>query len=78
MSEYKIEKNIPLPQSSMIYPVLKMEVGDSFFIPCADAEYQIEGGRIRSRLQHEIRHCHPKRTMSVRRVPGGYRVWRIV
>ena len=32
MEEFKIEKNIPIPQRR-VYPFKKMEIGDSFFIP---------------------------------------------
>ncbi len=32
MSEYKIEKNVPLPTPSHKYPFASMEVGDSFLV----------------------------------------------
>jgi hypothetical protein len=42
MSDYKIEKKIPIPAGHQHgvprYPLAKMEVGDSFFVPSLDVK----------------------------------------
>ena len=72
---YKIERNIPIPSlhkpKSMEYPLLQMKIGDSFLIPNSiDCE-----AKARSFPYGVARRMGMK--MTRRRVPEGYRIWRI-
>ena len=73
MSDFKIEKGIPMPHKKTLYPTHEMEVGDSFFVPCSDEK--------KTRTQNRISNAYIKRhgagKFSSRRVEGGVRVWRI-
>ena len=73
MSEFKIEKNVPLPRSRSKYPWTEMEVGDSFFVPGRDGDAVIGcfgkqakdwGWKFSARTRHE-------------QGIFGVRVWRI-
>jgi len=72
MTDYVIEKNVPLVQIAgrpPVYPFLQMEIGDSFFaanvsrVRISNAAYV--AGRVHSR------------TFKTRTVEGGVRVWRV-
>jgi len=67
-----IEKNIPIPTKNK-YPLLDMEVGDSFFV-------SVEAGdlpKTRTRLNTAIsRKGNTGRAFITRSVDGGLRVWR--
>lgn len=69
MSNYKIEKNIPVPDRGRRarYPFSQMEVGDSVLIADIDRS---------SQLASYWQHLRPKRFVS-RKVDGGIRVWRL-
>lgn len=74
----KIEKNVPIPDTdSTEYPILEMEVGDSFFVPCEKAKK----GKTRNRIWNKIRSQMTKKELirdhTVRSVEGGFRVWRL-
>jgi hypothetical protein len=65
--EFKIEKGVPIPQPSMKrWPFDKMEIGDSFF--SADKKVQSAA--------HSWAGINQAK-MTVRKVEGGFRVWRI-
>ena len=75
MSEFKIDKGVPMPKlrggpgRNPIYPLGDMEVGDSFLVP----------GEKRSSLRSAIQ-MYGKRygkRFSLRTVDGGQRVWRL-
>lgn len=67
MSEYKIEKGIPIPEKSRFkYPFRDMDVGDSVFIP----------GKKSDRISGAFFVHRPKKFMC-RKTDGGIRVWRI-
>jgi hypothetical protein len=65
--KYKIDKTVPLP-NRFKYPVLAMEVGDSF---------AVKGS---AHMPHMCVYYNkvlaPKRFVT-RRVEGGYRIWRV-
>ncbi len=71
MSDYAIEKGVPIPprnpsrKGATKYPFEKMEVGDSFFVP------------LMREFSAASRWCkdHPDWKLLVRKVEGGYRVW---
>lgn len=73
MSNYKIEKNIPIPVGagtrgpSYKYPWRDMNVGDSIFIPDMTV-YQINPHNAAKKYNQKF---------SARTVDGGVRVWRI-
>ena len=69
MSDYKIEKGIPVPVMGRLkYPLADMMVGDSILVPIGDGQ--------------SLRNCasvHGKnsdRKFSVHKVDGGFRCWR--
>ena len=73
---FKIEKNIPLPQDLRgrggKYPWREMEIGDSFFI----SNEETNQTRIHSAPSYfSLR--NPAYKFRVRKVAGGYRIWRI-
>ena len=68
MSEFKIEKNIPIPigrAANHKYPLAEMEVGDSLFIP----------GITIPKIAGSCSFQRPKKFVC-RTVEGGIRVWR--
>jgi hypothetical protein len=67
----EIEKNIPIPQmvGKNIYPLNKMEIGDSFKVS------QEEGEKLRSAASQYGR--RNKKKFSILRFEGGYRCWRV-
>ena len=79
MSEYKIEKGIPLAPKTQLrrsrYPFSQMEVGDSFFVP---VEADVELGL----LHHRVHSCASYmgkrlgRKFTTRSNETGVRVWR--
>lgn len=72
---FQIEKNIPIPgvaARNTKYPFLQLEVGDSFFVPCAEEQKKSFRGRLAGRVV-KIK----DRKFTVRSVDGGMRVWRI-
>ena len=70
MKTPKIEKNVPIPigYNHQPYPLADMEIGDSFLIT-NPSPY------IRSNIWAWSR--KHARKFTVRKVPGGTRVWRI-
>jgi hypothetical protein len=70
MSEIKVERGVSIPvDGNYKYPWAGMEVGDSFFI-AGEA-----GNRLRSAAGYSG--LRNGRRYSVRKVKGGYRVWRV-
>lgn len=75
----RIEKGIPVPvKCKTKYPLLEMEIGDSFFIEAAQTKQAYseqafvcaDARRLRDRVNPALRY-------TTRRVNGGVRVWRI-
>lgn len=76
INDFKIEKNIPLPQNvtkKKLYPFEKMLVGDSFFIKLETTK---KLNSKRSTLRTLAYRQNPKK-FTVRQVDGGLRCWRI-
>lgn len=74
---YKIERNVPVPKSTAgaraKYPFREMKIGDSFFAPATQG---MNRNRIASAATYfGIR--HPGYRFSIRKVEGGWRVWRV-
>jgi len=72
MNEFKVEKNIPMPQGragSAKYPFDKLEVGDSFFIPGVKGR-EFAGTAYSNGKRNRMK-------FSVRSVAGGCRCWRV-
>lgn len=77
MSMFEIEKNIPIGRKgglgrNPIYPFAEMGIGDSFFSACDD----VDAKRMCSAACVYAKN-HPGFKFSVRKVDGGYRVWRV-
>jgi len=75
MSEFKIEKGVPVPlkkgrNRSSKYPFKDMEIGDSFHV------VGMKRGALGSRAVF-YRKEHPGWDFTVRTVDGGTRIWRI-
>ena len=72
MSEFKIDKDVPIPEGagkkSYKYPFSEMEVGDSFFTDV-----------LREKLYPAASYYGKRngKKFSIRKMEGGYRVWRI-
>lgn len=74
MSEYEIEKDIPIPAMSAPrgrkekYPWSTMDVGHSFFVPDGNVK-MLNSSASKAKLR-------TGRTFVARQVEGGVRVWR--
>lgn len=75
----RIEKGVPVPvKCKTKYPLLEMEVGDSFFVAIKDTKQAYneqafvcaDARRLRDRVNPSLRY-------TTRKVEGGIRVWRI-
>ena len=86
MSEFKIEKGIPIPPKAQrggnsagrlgIYPWKEMEVGDSFFIPAGSrGEARVIQLRVGSAAKNQW--TNHGRVITTRTMEGGVRVWRV-
>lgn len=75
MSEFKIDKDLPIPRrrNGRRYPWREMAVGDSVFIPCENGETP---EKTVMRLGNSFVYARPFR-FTRRREEGGVRVWRI-
>ena len=73
-TEFKIDKGVPLPQPRRKYPLDKMKVGDSFFLPVETPRTKVIDNRIRSTLYSTSRNQNIH--ITIRKVQGGFRVWR--
>ena len=79
---YKIEKDIPLCRSAAMvskYPFDEMEVGDSFFVPHAEAKNARMSALARNAGQYKKlpKHIPVQRHFATRTVEGGIRIWRV-
>jgi hypothetical protein len=72
----EIESSVPLPALQSKYPFDKMEVGDSFFIPCGFLEVQKCLTKARNESQ-KFKQGKEVRFYSAI-VDQGVRVWRIL
>lgn len=74
---YKIESGVPLPppHPEPKYPLRKMAVGQSFFVPASKAARNAPKS-IHAQARY-IRHACAGFQVTVRKVKGGLRVWRI-
>jgi len=89
ITEPKVERGIPIPQEKLIrssrntprytYPVRKMKLMDSFFIRCDwNGELRIRNSiAVSLSVQRKRGHIDQNFRLTVRRVPGGIRAWRI-
>ena len=59
---FKIEKNVPMPVTSKIYPFAEMEIGDSFEFPAEKS----------SSVRAQVTKMKPKKFAT-----RGCRIWRI-
>ena len=75
---YKIEKTIPIPKTrkekNALYPLVEMDIGDSFFVPCTDEERMKVTASIRNT---SLRYRSDKDRFSIRYVQNGVRVWKV-
>ena len=71
MSDYKIEKKVPVPTTASRnnYPFGEMEVGDSFSIPIGE-EYVARASAYWYSRTRPVK-------FSIRRTKEGYRCWRV-
>lgn len=84
MSEFKIERNIPVspkgrgPGRSEKYPFADMKPGDSFCVPTQNGQ---EPRQLQSTLAgcwtRYIKAHAPDAKFTTRQVDGGVRVWRV-
>lgn len=79
MSEFVIEKNVPIPENAghkgnhSPYPFAGMEIGDSFFVPCEKGRDH----RVSAAAANYARRKHAGKKFSTRRTSTGVRCWRI-
>ena len=78
-SEYKIEKNVPIPSSVrrlVKFPLVKLEVGDSFVVPLKEAQ-SLRSAIARTHKLTEDKMRFVTRTVTGRgRAGKQLRVWR--
>ena len=73
---FAVEKGVPLParkngDRATKYPFMRMEVGDSFLIPCQGEECRKAQMRVSGRKPTK------GKKFTTRMVEGGIRVWRV-
>lgn len=66
---YKVDKNVPLPKTRSVYPLL--EPGESFFVKCTEEDKQKRRWTINSSYSRR------EGKYALRTVEGGLRIWRI-
>lgn len=67
----QIDRNIEIPEGRSRYPFADMEVGDSIFFP---DERKASSARVAA-VRYASRY-HPTWVFTLRRVEGGWRLWR--
>lgn len=76
---YKIERNIPIPElrKELKYPLMKMEVGDSFIVPFNESKH-VRGAVARVQRMTDKVFSFCTRTIHGKGKSGKHvRVWRI-
>ena len=68
----QLEQNVVFP-SRGAYPFEDMDPGDSFFLPDKDKANAARVASIRFRRKHQ-----PNWNFKMRKVDGGWRLWRVV
>ena len=71
-SNYVIEKNVPFVETAGMkphFPLLQMEIGDSFLVAAAARAKVYQAGRHAGRTHGRV--------FKTRTVEGGVRVWRV-
>ena len=70
--EFEIEKNVPVPvtEKNRKYPINKLEVGESFFIP------DVKLPKMYNAISYH-KFKYPDTNFKCRSMDGGVRVWRI-
>lgn len=71
---FKIERGIKMPVPQPKYPLRQMKVGDSFFMPCSAGRNCDRSARTCAR---QVSQSLDGFRVSIRKVKGGHRVWRI-
>jgi len=74
MSEFEIEKHVPVKQR-LIYPFKQMEENDSFFVKFGDKDPEKLRQSVASSIYRTQRLYGGKFTMRTSRKEGGIRVW---
>jgi len=80
---FRIEKNVPMPEYSprgaKLYPLEKMEIGDSFLIPKSEDETGPPLKTLRGRVNGIIGTVQRRTNLRFATItmPEGIRVWRI-
>jgi len=75
----KIDKNIPIPEKqpkASKYPFLGMKKGDSFFIEM-DNQSQLQYNRLTSSIRTSKKRMGQDYRITLRKVEGGIRCWRM-
>lgn len=77
MSEYEIDKEVPVPPVIRIrkYPFHEMEAGDSFLVECDPGEWRRVAHTTSSAASAFCRTRRPNWCHKTRKVEGGIRVW---
>jgi len=78
MSDFDIEKNVPLPKHDVFrkrkYPFIEMEVGESFFVKGPKSKVALNGMKSIARYYRDkFNLC-----FTVKQVEGGIRCWRCI
>ena len=76
---YKVEKNIKMPPVGYrgLYPLNKMKVGDSFFVPCVHQTQARVRCSIIAAGKSFVKAHNEDFKMTTRMVERGIRAWRI-
>lgn len=78
MENFKIEKGIEMPnKKENKYPFLKMEVGDSFFVPCEKIKVNKTSCSIHSLAKANCKRANLDYKFTVSGSENGVRIWRI-
>lgn len=86
---YKIDKGVPFPEkeTDAQFPLLEMEIGDSFFVPCESGDTNRIRASVYSSLNRFIMHSSKELSFKTAKAfimdaegqrVDGFRVWRRV
>lgn len=82
MSEFKIDKDVPMPRKqnggtgNARFPLHQLEVGDSFCVPFEEGRESHKTRSVVSNAVAAFQLRNASKKFAVRKVDDGYRLWR--
>jgi|tagenome__1003787_1003787.scaffolds.fasta_scaffold19656186_2 hypothetical protein len=79
MSMFAIESDVPAPapRTTRVYEFDRMQVGESFLVPCEVTELSVTGQRVRWAVKDYRKRHAPETRWRTKASSKGIRVWRV-